>query len=198
MSQAHGNSMSMHPPRPARKGRKHSQLGLALAIASCMAVTSAHAQGPVPRLGAGLTAPSGWVLEAADPARVSVRGPDGLSSIAIVVEEGALAHARERLSQTLVLPTIGELTPLGPVQSGRAMVSNRFLAPGAGPTHRAIVLARTAPAGRLIVLYGLTQPGLEADLNSAMLELAASAGLPSEPGRSPNSAYVAPQPDTPD
>ncbi len=203
MSEADRRRAGVRPFRRARLRTAAGRLCLALGVASLASAAGARAQGPLPQRSPGLAAPAGWIVQAPDAARISVHGPDGVSSIVIVVEDGTLASARERFSQTLVLPTlllpgVGELIPLGSATVTRSMASNRFLAPGAGPAQRAIVLARPAPAGRLIVLYGLTQPGLEPALNSAMLHLAAMVGAPGEPGLSPEADQTAPKPDRPD
>jgi hypothetical protein len=200
MFKANRNSAGMRLFRGVRLRNAAGRLCLALGGAFLASVAGARAQGPIPQRGVGLVAPPGWIVQAPDAARISVRGPDGVSSIVIVAEDGTLASAQERFSQTLVLPTlllpaVGELIPLGPPRRRGSMVSNRFLAPGGAPAHRAIVLARETAAGRLIVLYGLTQPGLETDLNTTMLHLAAMVGLPSEPGWTPEGDQTAPKQD---
>lgn len=175
-------------------------IGLAAGV---WALPAAAAEGPRPSAGVTVAAPNGWVRQAPDAASLAFLGPDGLSSIIVTLQDGALSSAREWLSQTIELPALGLLIPLGGVEAGAASVSGRFIASGGGPLSRAQITVKSAPAGKLIIVLGAAPAGREQDLARAIDELARATGLQSgapatAPDRMPEPTPEVPLDATPD
>jgi len=133
----------------------------------------------------GLAPPPGWIAQAPDPEQIVLLGPDGLSLIIICIRQGSLTAFFEQLLQPIKLSQ-ADLIPRGAAKKDDERVSNTFIISGLGPLSRAFVAARPAPSGRLLIAYGLTQPGKETELARTILALLDTIRLPAL-------AYPAPQ-----
>jgi hypothetical protein len=153
-----------------------SLLSATLLCCEILAPRTAAAQTPAFAEGFSLTPPSGWKLQAPDGEQIVFLGPDGLSLISVSIQQGALSNLSEQTRQPINLAG-AELAPLSlPTQDGER-VTNAFLVSGAGPLSRGMIMAQTAQAGRVLVAFGLTQPGLEPDLARALEAVFNSARL---------------------
>jgi hypothetical protein len=118
----------------------------------------------------GLVPPPGWIAQAPDPEQIVLLGPDGLSLIIICLQQGSLTGFFEQLLQPIKLPQ-ADLIPQGTPARDDERVSSTFIISGPGPLSRAFVAARSAPSGRLLIAYGLTQQGREMELARTVLAL---------------------------
>jgi len=177
-----------------------SLLSATLLFCEVLAARTAAAQTPAFAEGFGLTPPSGWRLQAPDGEQIIFLGPDGLSLISVSIQQGALSNLSEQTRQPINLAG-AELAPLSlPTQDGER-VTNAFLVSGAGPLSRGMIMAKTTQAGRVLVAFGLTQPGLEPDLARALEAVFDSARLFSArppPSLGPPSARSEARPDDQD
>lgn len=149
----------------------------AASLIAAFGASCAQAQSPASVEGNGLSPPVGWVLQAPDAERLVLQGPDGISFIAVVLQQGALPSLLEQLTQPLPAPP-ADLLPLRPAQREGGRVTNSFIASGLGPLSRAVVAAQAAPAGRILLAYGFTQPGKKAELAATIEAVLDGARLP--------------------
>jgi hypothetical protein len=155
-------------------------LASAVSLVAAVGASCAQAQSPASVEGIGLSPPSGWVLQAPDGEQVVLQGPDGISFIAVVLQQGALTSLLEPLTHPLPAPP-ADLLPLRPAQREGNRVANSFIASGLGPLSRAVVAGQAAPAGRILLAYGFTEPGKEAELSATIAALLDGARLPAFP-----------------
>jgi hypothetical protein len=139
----------------------------------------------------GLVPPPGWIAQASDPEQIVLLGPDGLSLIMICLQQGSLTGFFEQLLQPIKLSQ-ADLIPQGPPARGDERVSSTFIISGPGPLSRAFVAARSAPSGRLLIAYGLTQQGREIELARTVLALLDTVPLQAFARREPEARPTAP------
>lgn len=188
-SPANGNSAPAFAGRPPSQGLRVGAL-MALAALVLPFGPAPKAQTPASSQSLSLPSPPGWMLQAPDGERIMFLGPDGLSLISVSVQIGTLERIFEQLTQPILL---GEaiLIPLAAPSREGARVGNGFLVSGLGPLSRAMIMAQSAPSGRLLVVFGLTQPGKEAQLTRAITGVFETASLPAAPSPSPAGAKKA-------
>jgi len=139
----------------------------------------------------GFVTPPGWVAQAPDPEQIVLLGPDGLSLIIICLQQGSLTEFFEKLLQPIRMSQ-ADLIPLGSPAKDDEQVSRTFISSGLGPLSRAFVAARAVPAGRLLIAYGLTQPGRETELARTTLALLDTVRLPALARPGPETRPTAP------
>lgn len=149
----------------------------------------------------GLSPPPGWFLQAPDADQLVLLGPDGVSLIILRVQQASLPAFYARLLQPIKVLE-GDLIPQGRPQKEGELVTNSFIVSGLGPLSRARVAARPVSSGRILVAYGFTQSGREAELSRTLmgvLETTRLAALPSgaSPARAPLPGKAGAAPDKP-
>lgn len=169
------------------KGRFHAAARgklQGLILASCLGSLTCGAAGAQTASftdSVGVSAPSGWFREAPEADQLVLLGPDGVSLIILRVQQASLPAFYERLLQPIKVLE-GDLIPQGRPQKEGESLANSFIVSGLGPLSRARVAARSVSSGRILVGYGFTQSGREAELARALLsamETTRLAALPS-------------------
>lgn len=115
-----------------------------------------------------LTIPQGWREQPTSDGRLVLIGPDGFSMIIAFRDTVSLKAAAERLGQPIDISAGVSLSPRSLPRSEGETVRNEFLAFGFEPLTLGQVIIHTEDAGRALVLIGLTQAGMEAQLAQAL------------------------------
>ncbi len=118
-----------------------------------------------------LTIPQGWREHPTSDGRLVLIGPDGFSMIIAFRENVSLKAATERLGQPIDISAGVSLSPRFLPKAEGDKVRNDFSAYGFEPLTIGQVIIHTEEAGRALILIGLTQTGMEAQLAQALARL---------------------------
>ena len=119
-----------------------------------------------------LTIPQGWREHPTSDGRLVLIGPDGFSMIIAFRDTVSLKAATERLGQPIDISAGVSLSPRFLPKAEGDRVRNDFMASGFEPLTTGQVTIHTEEAGRALILIGLTQTGMEAQLARALASMA--------------------------